>query len=142
MPARKLGFRELGNLGQMGIPYQGDVVAGLEPYLAANPEATRRLVRAFLEGVKIALTDDAATTATLSKYTHLDDPELLAETIPYLRRVMRRDGAPTLEGLQAVLDDIAENDPRARDVRPEQIVDTTALDEVVGAGFLKQLYGE
>jgi NitT/TauT family transport system substrate-binding protein len=142
MPARKLGFRELGDLGQMGIPYQGDVVAGLQPYLAANPEVTRRLVQALLEGVKLALTDDATTTATLSKYTRLDDPELLSETIPYLRRVMRREGYPTREGLQALLDDLAEGDARARVVRPEQLVDTTALDDVVATGFLKQLYGE
>jgi NitT/TauT family transport system substrate-binding protein len=142
MPARKLGFRELGDLGQMGIPYQGDVVAGLQPYLAANPEVTRRLVRALLEGVKLALTDDARTAATLARYTRLDDPELLNETIPYLRRVMRREGYPTMEGLQSLLDDLAESDARARDVQPAQLVDTTALDEVLQTGFLQQLYGE
>jgi NitT/TauT family transport system substrate-binding protein len=142
MPARKLGFRELGDLGQMGIPYQGDVVAGLQPYLAANPEVARRLMRALLEGVKLALLDDAATLASLAKYTRLDDVEMLSETLPYLRRVMRRDGYPTMEGLQSLLDDIAESDARARDVRPEQLVDTTALDEVLREGFLKQLYGD
>jgi ABC-type nitrate/sulfonate/bicarbonate transport system substrate-binding protein len=142
MPARKLGFRELGDLGQMGIPYQADVVAGLQPYLTANPEVTRRLVRALLEGVKIALTDDPRTASSLSKYTKLDDPELLSETIPYLRRVMRREGYPTMEGLQSLLDDIAESDPRARDVRPEQLVDTSVLDAVLQTGYLKQLYGE
>jgi hypothetical protein len=55
---------------------------------------------------------------------------------------MRREGYPTREGLQALLDDLAEGDARARVVRPEQLVDTTALDDVVATGFLKQLYGE
>ena len=141
LPARKLGFRRARRPGPDGHSLPGGRGFGLQPYLAANPEVTRRLVRALLEGVKIALTDDTHA-ASLSKFTKLDDPELLSETIPYLRRVMHREGYPTMAGLQSLLDDIAESDPRARDVRPEQLVDTSVLDEVLETGFLKQLYGE
>ena len=55
---------------------------------------------------------------------------------------MRRDGRPSLAGLQAILDDLAETDPCAHGVRPEQVINLAALQEVLGGDCLKQLYGE
>jgi NitT/TauT family transport system substrate-binding protein len=140
--AQRLGFRVLGDLGQMGIPYQAGVLAGMQPYLEANPEATRRVVQGMLDAIKVSLTDDAATYAALAKYTRTDDADLLNTTIDYYRGIVRRDPYPTLDGLQTVLDDLAESEPRARTVRPEQLVNTTALEQLDRAGYLKQLYGE
>jgi NitT/TauT family transport system substrate-binding protein len=140
--AQRLGFRVLGDLGQMGIPYQAGVLSGMQPYLEANPEATRRFVQGMLDAVKVSLTDDAATYATLAKYTRTDDPDLLNTTIDYYRGIVRRDPYPTLEGLQTVLDDLAESEPRARTVRPAQLVDTTVLEQLDHDGYLQQLWGE
>jgi NitT/TauT family transport system substrate-binding protein len=140
--AQKLGLRMLGDLGQMGIPYQGSVLVGLQPYLDANPEVVRRFERALLEGIKLSLTDDAATYAALAKFTRTEDPELLDATIAYYRSVVQRVPYPTLEGLQTVLDDLAETDPRARTIQPGDVVDTTVLEQLDREGYLKQLYGE
>lgn len=140
--ARNLGLRVLGDLSQMGIPYQGSVLVGLQPYLDANPEAVRRVVRAMLESIKVSLTDDAATFAALAKYTRTEEPELLDETITYFRSIVQRVPYPTPEGLQTVLDDLAEDDARARTIRPQEIVNTTALEQLEREGYLKQLYGE
>jgi hypothetical protein len=42
------------------------------------------------------------------------------------------------EGLQAVLD-LIEN-PRAREVRPEQFMDNSYLQELEASGFVRRLY--
>lgn len=140
--ARQLGFRELGDIGQMGVAYQGDAFVGLQSYVDGNPKAVRRLVRGLLEGIKLSLTDDAAARTTLAKYTRLEDPALLDETIGYFRAITRRDGYPSLPGLQAIINDLAETDPRARAMQPEQVVNLAALQQVTVGDFLKQLYGE
>lgn len=140
--ARRLGFRVLGDLGSMGATYQGDAVVGMQSYVDANPEVVRRLMRALLEGIKLDLTDDAIASATLAKYTSQEDPELLAETLKHYRANTRRDGYPSMPGLQAILDDLAVTDPRARTIKPEQIVNLSALDQVLAGDYLKQLYGE
>src|SRR5262249_35158658 len=111
-------------------------------YLDGNPEAVRRMARALLEGIKLSLTDTAASRATLARYTQLEEPELLDETLAHFRAITRRDGVPSLLGLQAILDDLAETDPRARTIRPEQIVNLAALQQVEAGDFLEQLYGE
>ena len=86
-----MGFRVLGDVGQMGVAYQGDAVVGMQSFVEGNPEAVRRLMRALLEGIKLDLTEDAVTRATLTKYTQLEDPELLTETIDHYRANTRRD---------------------------------------------------
>ena len=140
--ARQLGFRELGDVGQMGVEYQADAFVGVQSYVDGNPEVVRRMVRALLGGIKLSLTDDAAARAALVKYTQLEEPELIDETIAHSRAIMRRDGRPSLAGLQAILNDLAETDPRARTIRPEQLVNLAAIQQAEADGFLKQLYGE
>ena len=140
--ARQLGYRVLGDLGQMGIPFQGTVLIGMQPYVEANPDITKRFLRAILEGIHLYLTDDAASRAALAKYTRTEDVELLDESNNYYRAIVERRPYPTLDGLQTILDDLADSDPRARVIRPEQIVNTRPLEEIEREGFLKQLYGE
>lgn len=139
--ARKLGYRVLGDLGQLGIPYQSTALLGQQLWLESNPDPARRFVRAMLEGIYLYLTDDVASRAALSKYTKTDDRDELDETIAYYRTIVQRTPYPTLEGLQTVLDDLADSDPRARAVQPSQLVNTTLLEAIEREGFLKQLYG-
>ncbi|HLI26552.1 MAG TPA: ABC transporter substrate-binding protein [Chloroflexota bacterium] len=140
--AQQAGYRVLADLGQLGIPYQSTVIVGLQPYVETHPEVTRRFLQAILEGIKLYLTDDAAARAALAKYTRTDDPALLDETIAYYRRIVERRPYPTLAGLQTVLDEVASHDPRARAVRPEDLVNTEPLAELERSGFLAALYGE
>jgi NitT/TauT family transport system substrate-binding protein len=140
--ARQLGYRVLGDLGQMGIPYQSTVLIGAQPYVEANPDATKRFLRAMLEGIKVYMTDDEASRAALAKYTRTEETDLLDETITYYRGLTQRRPYPTLEGLQTLLDDLATTEPRARNVQPAQLVNTKPLEEIEQEGFIRELYGE
>ncbi len=140
--ARRLGYRVLGDLSQMGIAYQASCLTAMEPYIQANPDVVRRFVRALVEGLKVSLTDDAATRAAAAKYTQIDDVELLDEAIAYYRTVAQRVPYPTPAGIQTILDELAQTDPRARTMQPRELIDTTALEQLEREGFIKQLYGE
>ena len=139
--ARRLGFRALGDLSQMGIAYQASCLTALQPYIQANPDVVRRFVRALAEGIQVTLTDDAATRAAAAKYTQIDDPELLDDAIAYYRTVAQRVPYPTPQGIQTILDDLAMSDPRAKAVRPRELIDTTALEQLEREGYFAQLAG-
>jgi hypothetical protein len=47
---------------------------------------------------------------------------------------------PSVEGLKTVIDDIAERDPRAKNVKPEQFIDATFIRELDQSGFIDGLY--
>jgi NitT/TauT family transport system substrate-binding protein len=138
--ARKEGLRVLSDPARTGLPYPGSILEALQPYLEANPQAVRRVVQAMLEGIKVSAEDDAATYATLAKYTKTDDRELLAATVDFYRSILDKVPYQRPEGVQTVLDDLAENDPRAASTRPEELVNTDALAQLDREGFLKQLY--
>ena len=68
----------------------------------------------MLVGLKLSLTDDAAALASIDKYTRVDEPDLLRETLDYFRRIARREPYPVPAGLQTLLDLEADRNPRAR----------------------------
>ena len=140
--ARRLGFRMLGDLSQMDITYQSSVLVGMQPYVEGNPEVVRRFARAIVEAIKVSLTDEATTRAALGKVTRLDDAELLDEALDYYRRVVARSPYPAPEGLQTVLDDLAEQEPQVRSIRPQEFINTAALEQIDREGFIKQVWGE
>jgi NitT/TauT family transport system substrate-binding protein len=140
--AQRLGFRVLGDLSQMDIPYQGAGLIGTRPFLEANPEVARRVVRAILEGIKLAVTDEDTTRAATGRYTRTDDPELLDEALRHFRNAVVRVPYPSMDALQAVLDNLADTEPRARAVRPEEMVTLTFLEQLDREGFIKALWGE
>jgi NitT/TauT family transport system substrate-binding protein len=140
--ARRLGFRMLGDLAQMDIPYQSSVLVGMQPYVEANSEVVRRFARAIVEAIKVSLTDEATTRAALGRVTRLDDAELLDEALDYYRRVVARSPYPAPEGLQTVLDDLAEQEPGVRSIRPQEFINTAALEQIDREGFLRQVWGE
>lgn len=78
----------------------------------------------------------------IAKYTRIEDPEMLQETLAQYRAVALRALYPTPAGLQTLLDLQAESDPRARSMRPQDVVDSTALEQLEREGYLRQLYGE
>jgi NitT/TauT family transport system substrate-binding protein len=140
--AQRLGFRVLGDLGQMDVGYQADTITALQPYIEQNPDLIRRVVRALVEGIKLTLTDDPLALAAMSKYTRIDDPDVLMDTLTYLRTIFRRVPYPSLPALQNHLDEVAESDPRGRGMKAEQLANTAALEQIEREGFIRQLYGE
>lgn len=140
--ARKLGYRVLGDLGQMDIPFQGTGLIGLQPYVDANPEVVRRAAKALGEGIKLYLTDDDASRAALARYTRTEDPEQLDESIAYYRSVVQKIPYPSIEGLQTAIEDVALQDPRANTLQPRDLVDTRALEQLEREGYFRQLWGE
>jgi hypothetical protein len=47
-----------------------------------------------------------------------------------------------MESLQAILDELAPNDARAKSIKPQEMVDTRYLTEMEKSGFMEQLWGK
>ena len=50
--------------------------------------------------------------------------------------------AMKLEGFQSTLDEIAPTEPRAKAVKPQEMMDTRYLDEMEKSGFFEQIWGK
>jgi NitT/TauT family transport system substrate-binding protein len=141
--ARKAGLREVLDIAGMNIDYVSGAVATNRDFLREEPDTTRRLIRALLEGIHFAKTNPVATKPILASAFQTTDDEVLEDTYTnYVERLLHRAPYVSLPGVKTVLDEAAAEVPAARDLAPERLVDNTWLAEIEASGFIKQLWGE
>ena len=110
--------------------------------LAKRPQILGRFMRVMAEAAKILHTDKEFTFKVLGKQLRIDDRKIL-ET-GYDAEIKALEPRLTIrpEAFQAVLDDVAQIDPRAKKVKPDDLIDRRFLDEMTKSGFFDQLWGE
>jgi len=143
LQAAKVGYNLLADLSTIGIDYQGAGVVTSRSYMREAPDAVRRYLRAYVEGLHRFKTDKAFATKVIGKYSRITDPESLEETYQhYAVKVMPKVPYPTIKGIQLVLDEIGTRTPKAKSLAPESFIDVGYLKEMEQSGFIKKLYGE
>jgi NitT/TauT family transport system substrate-binding protein len=141
--AEKKGLAVVADVAQMGLVFQHTGAATTRKYIRENPDIVRRYVKSHVEAVHRIYTDKEATVKTLGKYMGSNvDREILEKSRENIltEALLPKKQIPTLEGLQTVLDDIGQRDPRAKAAKPEQFVDFTFIRELEQSGFIDALY--
>jgi len=93
------------------------------------------------EAAKIMHTDKEYVYKVLEKYLRIDDRKLLEASYDVEIKALEPRLAMKPEGFQSTLDEIAPTDPRAKTIKPEEMIDTRYLDEMEKSGFFEQLWG-
>ncbi len=124
---RKLGLNVLMDLAEREIEYQMTAIVARSDFLKNRSDPVRRFMRAYLEGIRYYKThrDEAIKKAMEALKT---DDRQLAETDYNTRsRALPDDGKPTLKGLQLAIDELAKENPKAKNVTPQQLIDLSFL---------------
>jgi NitT/TauT family transport system substrate-binding protein len=130
MIAIRAGFKELAYLPQVGISFQHTSVATTKRYIEKNRPTALKVMRAYVAAIERIKTDKAFTVKVLSKYMSTTDPIVLEYSYNVGLPLFRTPPYPTLEGVQAVLDYLAEKDPKAKQFQPKDFVDVSLLQEI------------
>jgi NitT/TauT family transport system substrate-binding protein len=141
--AEKRGMTVIADVAQMGLVFQHTGAATTKKFIREHNDIVRRYVRAHVEGVHRMWTDKEATIRALGKYMGSGlDREILDKSRENVMHetLYPKKQYPSLEGLKTVIDDLAERDPRAKSVKPEQFVDNTFIRELDQSGFIDGLY--
>jgi ABC-type nitrate/sulfonate/bicarbonate transport system substrate-binding protein len=138
---RKTGLTELVNLAREGPEFASVAIGSPRSYIKANEEIVRRVVRSYVEAIHRFKTNKEIGLKVLQKYTRVQDPEILEatyieyldyiESIPYVSR----------KGLEIILGELAEKEPKARQAKPEDFLEARFLDELEREGLFKKLWG-
>jgi NitT/TauT family transport system substrate-binding protein len=137
LEAQKRGYREMFNLGRMGIPFLQGAISSTRRVLRDRPELGERYLRALAQAMSRLRTDREFGLDVLMKYTRSDDRELLGATLDYYRPLYPVDPYPEPAALQAVID--VEEHPAARTTRPEDLLDRRFADQLRASGFLRDI---
>jgi NitT/TauT family transport system substrate-binding protein len=130
MTAIKAGFKELSYLPQLGISFQHTCLATTRRYLDKNRASALRVLRAYAAAIDRIKTDKPYAKKVLSKYMQTTDAEVLEYSYNASNPVFKTPPYPTLEGIRATLDFLAEKEPKAKQAQPKEFVDLSLLEEI------------
>jgi NitT/TauT family transport system substrate-binding protein len=140
--AEKRGLAVIADVSKMGLVFQHTAPATTRRYIRENPDIVRRYMKSHVEAVHKMWTDKDATVRALGKHMPGVEKEILEKSYENVMHetLYPKKQYPSLEGLQTVLDELAARDPRAKNAKPEQFVDTTFIKELDQSGFIDGLY--
>lgn len=132
--ARALAYRELLNMAALNTPYQHTTLATSHQFVAEHPDAVRRFLQATIDTIAQMKRDKAGVIDVLAQTLLLDVEKDKAELeeaydvliLNYLPAIPY----PTAEGVQVLLDVLVAENPAAANYTPDDVIDTTLLDEI------------
>ena len=140
LQAAGMGYRELGTMHSQPFEYPASTVVVRGSTLRERPDQVQRVVNAVTEAIAKIKNDRAFAEATIKEYTQIDDPESLRVTYDLYAPAFERLPLVTESAMQAAIDELAAESPRAREVQPAQTMDLRFVRELEAAGLLKALY--
>jgi NitT/TauT family transport system substrate-binding protein len=137
--ALKLGYHYVIYGPDLRIAYAATTFSSRRSIVAKRGAVIGRFMRAMAEAARIMHTDREYSYKVLGKYLRIDDRKLLEASYNVEIKALEPRLAIKLEGLQSTLDEIAPVDPRAKTIKPQEMIDTRYLDEMEKSGFMDQL---
>jgi NitT/TauT family transport system substrate-binding protein len=143
LKAKESGFRELADLTQSGARYASSSFLARRRFLIENKPAVEAFIRAIIEAQHYIRTRREESLKILARYTRLSDMKLLGQTLDFhIRVIWGRVPEIQPEDLKLVLEELAEANPKAREIEPAEIIYGAIVKDVVASGIVERLYGK
>jgi len=139
--AKEGGYRELADLSQSGARYASSSFLARRQFLVQNKARAEGFVRAIIEALQFIRIRRDDGIKILARYTRMSDMKVLAQTYDYHSRVIWPRVPEILpEDLKLVLEELAEANPKAREIDPAELIYGSIVKDVVASGFVEKLY--
>jgi NitT/TauT family transport system substrate-binding protein len=133
------GFHVLVDVTDVAGDYPNTSYVTSRAFLKSKPGVVKTFFMAMATAVHEYKSNPAVAIPLTQKFLEVKDPANAQAAYDAYVKVYPDDLRPSLEGVALVLKEIARKEPKAAGMKPEQFVDTTALDALAGEGFFKQL---
>lgn len=110
--------------------------------IARQSPLLARFMRAMAEAAKVLHTDKDFTYKVLAKELRVQDRKILDAAYNDEIKVLEPRLELKMEALQAIFDDVAQVDPRAKKVKAQDVVDFRYIEEMDKSGFFDKLWGD
>ena len=124
------------------IPYSATAFVTKRSVIARNPQMIGNFMRAMAEASKLVHTDREFFYKVLGKYLRISDRSVLDSAYNAEIKALEPRLAIKTESLQAILDEIAPTDARAKTIKPQELIDNRYLEEMEKSGFMDRLWGK
>jgi ABC-type nitrate/sulfonate/bicarbonate transport system substrate-binding protein len=124
------------------IPYAATAFVTKRSLLTKRGQVVGQYMRAMAETARIMHTDREFVYKVLGKYLRITDRNVLDSAYNAEIKVLEPRLVIKNEALQAILDEVAQTDPRAKKVKPQELIDNRYLDELEKSGFFDQVWAK
>ncbi|MET0501598.1 MAG: ABC transporter substrate-binding protein [Candidatus Binatia bacterium] len=136
--AKKLGLRVLADLSQIDVEYPQGVLYVGSSLIEKRPDLIRSFLAAYVEAIRQFKTNTQVAYNIIAKSSGLKDRAEIAEYHNLLSKNFLLDyPMPTLSGVKTVLDDIGSKNPKVREIKPEDLLETRFLRELKQSGSVR-----
>lgn len=137
--AHKDGLKTILDYSTVGLDYQHSGIGATKSYIEKNHDLTIRFLKGMIEGIHQMKRDRAFGTKVIERHLRVKDPETLRIAYDYNVPALPNVPYVNLKGMKFLLDTIAESNPKAGKVKPEDVGDNDAVREIESSGFIKQI---
>jgi NitT/TauT family transport system substrate-binding protein len=139
--AKDNGFRELADLTQSGARYASSSILARRQFLMQNKSSMEGFFRSLVEAIHMIKTRRDDGIKILARYTRLSDMKVLGQTYDFHNRVIwPRVPEIQPDDLKLVLEELAESNPKAREIEPAELIYGAIAKDVIASGFVERLY--
>ena len=141
LTARKQGYNTLIDMAQLNIPFELTAFLTRRSFIKAQRETVAETVTALAEAVHFYKREKEPSIKILSRYLQVTDREALEETYREIAiKTLPEKPYATMPGIQVILDELAQRNPKAKSARPEDFVDMSFVKKLDDEGFFDRLY--
>jgi len=134
------GYRYLLFGPDLQIPYSAANITTRRSVIAKRPQVAAAFMQTMAEASKILHTNKEFTFKVLGKHLGITDQKIIEAAYATEIKVMERRLEIKPEGIQAILDDVAKTEPRAKNIKPQEMIDRRYLDEMAKSAFFDKLW--
>ncbi len=139
--AEKMNLRTLFDFAESDYSLPATTVVISRKYGKSNRDEVLRFLKAYIEGTRRLFTDRELGIRALRRYGGISDRDLLASTYDlFTSKYIKKIPKVNLKGVENSLSLIAETNPKAKNRRPEEFMDTSYMDELEKTGFIKSVW--
>jgi NitT/TauT family transport system substrate-binding protein len=138
--AISLGYRYIVYGPDLKIPYAATAFVARRSTMSKRSPVISSFMRAMAEAAKILHTDKEFTYRVLGKHLRITEKSVLDAAYNAEIKALEPRLVIKPEALQAILDEVSSTDPRAKNVKPQELVERRYLDELEKSGFFDQVW--
>jgi ABC-type nitrate/sulfonate/bicarbonate transport system substrate-binding protein len=133
--AAKLGFRQLVDVGELGISWPASCLATTHRFIAARPAALKGVLQAYIATSQWMKTHRPEAVEMLMRFTETDDREVIEDAFTTVLKYQDDVPYPSRRGIETILQFLP--NAAAAGASPDRFVDDRVVRELDQAGFIK-----
>jgi NitT/TauT family transport system substrate-binding protein len=140
--AERLKLNVVADSVKMDIPFFNTGLLGSRRYLDKQEAKVMNFLRAYLEAIKVLKTEREYSIKALAQFTRVQNLKAVQEGYDYFIKQLEPVPYPSVAAMQAVVDQIAESNPKAKGIDAKNYVNDRYLKRLEEEGFVKKIWGK